>query len=91
MIKMVKGYFPFSSKIDIHTRTCEAQNFNQNLTLISNLRTFFYLVAYFLINIIFSEPCQINDFYENSNNFPLIIKTDQRLVNIVKIYRNDLE
>jgi hypothetical protein len=39
-----KGYFP--PKIDIQTRISGVQHMTQNFTLISNLHTVFYLVAY---------------------------------------------
>jgi hypothetical protein len=40
-----KGYFP--PEIDIQTRISGVPHINQNFTLISNLHTVFYLVAYF--------------------------------------------
>jgi hypothetical protein len=43
--KCAKGYFP--PKIDIQTRISGVPHINQNFTLISNLHTVFYLVAYF--------------------------------------------
>jgi hypothetical protein len=43
--KLLKGYFP--PKIDIQTRISGVPHINQNFTLISNLHTVFYLVAYF--------------------------------------------
>ena len=69
MIIIYKGYFP--PKIDIQTRISGVQHKTQNFTLISNLHTVFYLVAYFQRYITFSENCQKNDFFKNSKNFPL--------------------
>ena len=64
-----KGYFP--PKIDIQTRISGVQLKTQNFTLISNLHTVFYLVAYFQRYITFSDPCQKNEFFVNSKIFPL--------------------
>ena len=59
-----KGYFP--PKIDIQTRISGVQLKTQNFTLISNLHTVFYLVAYFQRYITFSDPCQKNEFFVNN-------------------------
>ena len=45
LLKNIKGYFPH--KIDIQSRISGVQQKTQHFTLISNLHTVFYLVAYF--------------------------------------------
>jgi len=71
VILLTKGYFP--PKIDIQTRISGVQHKTQNFTLISNLLTVFYLVAYFQRYITFSDPCQKNEFFVNSKIFPLML------------------